>query len=139
MTEDQIPSAGGPAAPKPIGDKAQLELLEALGRLDPRLARMYEGCGDHIFIRGQATRSRVACPIGFRPPMIVALAYLLLRLLLDLVDVRLRVHDPEAELLLLRHQLRVVRRQVKRPRLNAADRTIMAVLSQLVNRSALVG
>ncbi len=52
---------------------------------------------------------------------------------------RLRVHDPEAELLLLRHQLRVVRRQVKRPRLNAADRTIMAVLSQRVSRAALVG
>jgi len=96
-------------------------------------------CGDHIFIRGQATRSRVACPIGFRPPMIVALAYLLLRLLLDLVDVRLRVHDPEAELLLLRHQLRVVRRQVKRPQLTMADRTIMSALSQLVNRAALAG
>ena len=71
--------------------------------------------------------------------MLLALVYSWLRLLLDLVDVRLRVHDPEAELLLLRHQLRVVRRQVKRPRLNAADRTIMAVLSQRVSRAALVG
>ncbi len=71
--------------------------------------------------------------------MLLALVYSWLRLLLDLVDVRLRVHDPEAELLLLRHQLRVVRRQVKRPRLDAADRTIMAVLSQRVSRAALVG
>ena len=71
--------------------------------------------------------------------MLFALAYSWLRLLLVLVDVRLRVHDPEAELLLLRHQLRVVRRQVKRPQLNTADRTIMAALSQLVNRPALVG
>ena len=71
--------------------------------------------------------------------MLFALLYALLRLLLDVVDVRLRVHDPEAELLLLRHQLRVVRRQVKRPQLNAADRTIMAALSERVNRSALVG
>src|SRR6266852_8054137 len=70
--------------------------------------------------------------------MLFALLYALLRLLLDVVDVRLRVHDPEAELLLLRHQLRVVRRQVKRPQLNAADRTIMAALSERVNRSALV-
>jgi hypothetical protein len=43
-------------------------------------------------------------------PMVFAFVYSLLRLLLDLVDVRLRVHDLEAELLLLRHQLRVVRR-----------------------------
>src|SRR6266581_8190672 len=60
-------------------------------------------------------------------------------MLLALVDVRLRAHDREAELLLLRHQLRVVRRQVKRPQLNMANRTIMAALSQRVNRAVLVG
>src|SRR6266704_3429967 len=71
--------------------------------------------------------------------MLFAVVYAWLRLILDLADVRLRHHNSEAELLLLRHQLRVVRRQVKRPRLNAADRTIMAVLSQRVSRAALVG
>src|SRR6266536_4062190 len=71
--------------------------------------------------------------------MLLALVYSWLRLLLDLVDVRLRAHDREAELLLLQHQLRVVRRQVKRPQLNMADRTIMAALSQRVNRAVLVG
>src|SRR5450759_5723470 len=70
--------------------------------------------------------------------MLFALAYSWLRLFLDLVDVRLRVHNPEAELLLLRHQLRVVRRQVKRPQLNTADRTNMAALSQRMSRAALV-
>ena len=71
--------------------------------------------------------------------MLFAFAYSILRLLLDLVDVRLRVSDPEAELLLLRHQLRVVRRQVKRPHLGVGDRTIMAALSRRVSRAALVG
>jgi putative transposase len=71
--------------------------------------------------------------------MLFALVYSMLRLLLDLVDVKLRVHDPEAELLLLRHQLRVVRRHVKRPQLTVADRTIMAALSQRMNRAALTG
>ena len=71
--------------------------------------------------------------------MLFALVYSMLRLLLDLVDVRLRVHDPEAELLLLRHQHRVVRRQVRRPQLTMADRTIMAALSQRMNRAALAG
>ena len=71
--------------------------------------------------------------------MLFALVYSMLRLLLDLVDVRVRVHACEAELLLLRHQLRVVRRQVKRPQLTMADRTIMAALSQRMNRAALAG
>ena len=70
--------------------------------------------------------------------MLFALLYSLLRLLLDVVDVRLRVHDSEADVLLLRHQLRVVRRQVRRPRLNTVDRTIMAALSERVNRTARV-
>ncbi len=39
----------------------------------------------------------------------------------------------------LRHQLRVVRRQVKRPQLTIADRTIMAALSQRMSRAAQVG
>ena len=65
--------------------------------------------------------------------MLFALVYSWLRCS-SIVDVSLRVHDSEGELLLLWHQLRVVRRQVKRPQLNAADRTIMAALSQMVNR-----
>lgn len=61
--------------------------------------------------------------------MLFAFAYSVLHLLLDLYDVRLRVRDPEAELLPLRHQLRVVCRQVKRPHLEVGDRPIMAALS----------
>ena len=71
--------------------------------------------------------------------MLFAFAYAVVRLLLDVFDVRLRVGDPEAELLLLRHQLRVVRRQVKRPQLDVADRTITAALSGRVSRTSLVG
>lgn len=71
--------------------------------------------------------------------MLFAIVYSVLRLLLDVVDVRLRVRDPEAELLLLRHQLRVVRRQVKKPQLDLADRALMAALSRRVSRAAWVG
>src|SRR5579859_3003658 len=69
--------------------------------------------------------------------MLFAFLYSWLCLLLDLADLRLRVGNSEAELLLLRHQLRVVRRQVKRPRFEPADRAIMAALSRLVSRAAL--
>jgi putative transposase len=71
--------------------------------------------------------------------MLFAFVYSLLRLILDVADVRLRVGDPQAELLLLRHQLRVVRRQVKRPQLDVADRAIMTALSHRVRRAAWVG
>ena len=71
--------------------------------------------------------------------MLFAFVYSLLRLLLDVADVRLRVQDPEPELLLLCDQLRVVRRQVKRPRLNMADRAIMAALGHRISRAAWVG
>ena len=71
--------------------------------------------------------------------MFFGVVYSCLRLLLDLVYVRRRMQDPEAELLLLRHQLRVLRRQVKRPRLEPADRLIMAGFSRLVSREALSG
>jgi len=71
--------------------------------------------------------------------MLFALAYSVLCLMLDVVDVRVRVGDPESELLLLRHQLRVLRRQVKRPQLDMADRTIVAALSRRVSRTAWVG
>src|SRR5438445_5051095 len=71
--------------------------------------------------------------------MLFAFVYSLLRLLLDVADLRLRARDPEAELLLLRRQLRVVRRQVKRPQLDVADRAIMAALSRRVSRAAWIG
>jgi putative transposase len=71
--------------------------------------------------------------------MLLALVYSCLRLLLDVADVRFRLDDPQAELLLLRHELRVLRRQVKRPKPRPADRLIMAAFHRLVSRSALGG
>ena len=71
--------------------------------------------------------------------MLFALVYACLRLLLDIVDVKVRVRRPEAELLLLRHELRVLRRQIKRPQLMPADRLIMAAFHRLVSRPALGG
>src|SRR6266851_2591493 len=71
--------------------------------------------------------------------MLFALIYSCLRFLLDIAAVRVRVRNPEAEVLLLRHELRVLRRQIKRPRLTAADRLIMAAFHRLVSRPGLGG
>jgi hypothetical protein len=71
--------------------------------------------------------------------MLVAFLYSCLRLLLDIADVGLRLHNPKAELLLLRHELRVLRRQINRSELIAADRIVMAAFHRLVSRPALGG
>ena len=71
--------------------------------------------------------------------MLFAFLYSCLRLLLDVVDVRLRRNESEAELLLLRHEIRVLRRQINRPRLTTADRIVMATFHRLVSRPALGG
>ncbi|MHB8612317.1 MAG: integrase [Candidatus Dormibacteraceae bacterium] len=71
--------------------------------------------------------------------MLLALVYSCFRLLLDVADVRFRLEDPQAELLLLRHELRILRRQIKRPELRPGDRMIMAAFHRLVSRPALGG
>jgi putative transposase len=69
--------------------------------------------------------------------MLLGLLYSLVRSLLDAVvlgrkaDAALRV-----EVLALRHQLRVLERQIRRPRFQPADRLILAALSRILPRPA---
>ncbi len=69
--------------------------------------------------------------------MLVSLVYWALRRLFELVALCLR-SDPskELEILVLRHQLDVLQRQVARPRLRPADRVLLAALSRSLPRSA---
>ncbi len=69
--------------------------------------------------------------------MILGVLYSVVRSLLDRLafpgkaDAALQV-----EVLALRHQLRVLERQVRRPRLQAADRPVLSALSQFLPRPA---
>lgn len=67
----------------------------------------------------------------------VALSFLYwsLRRLLELAVLRFRSErEKEIEILLLRHQLRVLERQVARPELTQADRALLAAFSRVLSR-----
>jgi len=69
--------------------------------------------------------------------LFLACVYGCLRFVVGLLVLRLDGdRDREVELLLLRHELSVLRRSVKKPRLNAADRMIVAALAGQLPRRA---
>src|SRR6266540_176868 len=69
--------------------------------------------------------------------MVLSFVYWSLRRLLELMVLRRRSErEKEIEILLLRHQLRVLERQVARPTLTPADRVLLAAFSRVLPRRA---
>jgi putative transposase len=63
--------------------------------------------------------------------------YLLFRCVLQLVSLRPRSEDfKELEIVVLRHELSVLRRQTRRPQLTTTDRIFLAAASRLLPRSS---
>ena len=68
--------------------------------------------------------------------MSASLVYLLLRQVLQMLTQLARDDGAkDVELLVLRHQVAVLRRQVSRPKLEPADRVVLAALSRLLPRA----
>lgn len=65
--------------------------------------------------------------------MLFSLLYFLVRRLLGAGS---RLDEKDIELLVLRHQVKVLQRQVKRPRLHRLDRVLLAAASRALTRSA---
>jgi hypothetical protein len=69
--------------------------------------------------------------------VVVSLVYWALRRLLELLVLRMRPEGAkEIEILVLRHQLRVLERQVARPHRRPADRALLAAFSRVLPRAA---
>src|SRR6266487_1827043 len=69
--------------------------------------------------------------------MVLSFVYWSLRRLLELMVLRRRSErEKEIEILLLRHQLRVLERQVARPTLTPGDRALLAAFSRVLPRRA---
>ena len=72
--------------------------------------------------------------------VLVSFLYWSLRRLLELFVLRRRSErEKEIEILLLRHQLRMLERQVARPQLTQADRALLAAFSRVLPRQAWKG
>jgi putative transposase len=69
--------------------------------------------------------------------LVVSLLYLLFRRALAVAALRLRSREfKELEIVVLRHELAVLRRQISRPRLDERDRVFLAAAGQLLGRKS---
>jgi putative transposase len=68
--------------------------------------------------------------------VLISLAYLVLRRVLQIVMLRCRSRDfTELEIVVLRHELGILRRRTTRPAMTGVDRVVLAAASRLVPRT----
>lgn len=88
-------------------------------------------------VRREAAETAVASAslVCWRSPLLVSCLYILARRLLEFVVLLGRGdRAEELEILVLRHELSILRRQVSRPRSEPSDRLLLAALSRMLPR-----
>ncbi len=87
------------------------------------------------FVTGAA--ASVEPPLRSSPVVLFSLAYAVVRLVLEALIVHGRANaELRAEVLALRHQLRVLERQAGRPRWQPCDRLLLVAISRVLTRPA---
>jgi putative transposase len=136
-----------PRAPRLLRRPRRLRVVEHLVDGDERARVKLETRGPY----GSQTRSRVVVgasgPLGWlllswsrEGCLLWSFVYLVVRNLFALVWLLARPRrSKELEILVLRHELAVVRRQAARPALTRADRALLAALSRSLPRPAWTG
>jgi hypothetical protein len=77
----------------------------------------------------------VGVPVAWRLSLFLSLVYVLARRVFELVVLFGRgERSKKLEILVLRHELSILRRQVSRPRFAPRDRLVLAALSRLLPR-----
>jgi hypothetical protein len=123
---------------KPV--KARISSPCGVRKLDRRLARAARPISAERVISGSASWVGVGSSGRHRIDMEVllvlfSLVYLALRRVLQLLALSLRSNEfKELEILVLRHELALLRRQAACPRLDPADRAFLAAASRLLPR-----
>ena len=126
-----------------LARRRMIELV--LLRAEGKRARTASGtCGVRKPDRGRreeassspSAQSRAPVIEPRRAPLLMPFLYLALRRIIELVSLRPRSSQfKEIEIVVLRHQLAVLRRQVARPALQPADRALLAAASRVLPRS----
>jgi putative transposase len=120
-------------------DEDPIQALCAYGP-DPPLgervgSRRTDRRADHRDVKGAITRVGVPSADQYHPrPVVRSILYLVLRRLLGLVAGSAREAVKDIEIVTLRHQLNVLRRQVSRPSFRPTDRALLAASSRLLPR-----
>ena len=128
-----VPVVHGEPMPANVAQIERIERVDVLGGL---VHEYHHACEAQEWVLSADLRvcaRSIVRSLSRSRGMSVSLVYVVLRQVLQMLAQLAREDGAkDVELLVLRHQVAVLRRQVRRPRLDPADRVVLAALSRLL-------